>query len=52
MHGVFFIATALLNMAVAFVTEVIGLILGNFNAFFVIEFSFWVVLLKKTLKPA
>jgi len=33
MRGVFFIATALLNMAFAFVTEVIGLAFGNFNVF-------------------
>jgi len=43
MRGVYFFATALLNMAFAFVTEVIGLVFGNFNIFFVIEFSFWVV---------
>jgi len=50
MRGVFFIATALLNMAFAFVTEVIGLVFRNFNVFFVIEFSFWGVLFKKQSK--
>jgi len=33
MRGVYFFATALLNMAFAFVTEVIGLAFGNFNVF-------------------
>jgi len=46
MRGVYFFATALLNMAFAFVTEVIGLVFGNFNVFFVIEFALWVVRFK------
>jgi len=41
-RGVYFFATALLNMAFAFVTDVIGWVYGNFNFIFAVSVSFYV----------